>query len=127
MKNSKTHLYNVVWKKYVPVIRILLKKTTAEEQVFVINRIDFERAGIGRKAGYKFSASFVNGRPDLIFTENELVQSFIASLQEDEAIRQQLLQNNYTFSFGSNYQLRIKNDSLPKEDLPLLAEQAVDE
>jgi len=120
-------MYTHIWLKYLPIIRILLKKSTAGDQNLDLNRIDFERAGIGRKAGYKFSASFVNGRPDLIFTENELVQSFIASLQEDEAIRQHLSQNNYTFSFGSNYQLRIKNDSLPKEDLPLLAEQAVDE
>src|SRR5436190_19941704 len=127
MKNSKTHLYNVVWKKYVPVIRILLKKSAAEEQAFIINRIDFERAGIGRKAGYKFFVSFVNGKPDAIFTENELVQSFIAALQEDEAIRQQVLQNNYTFTLGSNYQFRIKNTSLPKEDQPLLEEEALDE
>src|SRR5215218_6820497 len=122
MKNSKTHLYNVVWKKYTPVIRILLKKSSAEEQVFVINRIDFERAGIGRKAGYKFSVSFINGKPDTIFAENELVQSFISAVQEDESIRQQLLQNNFTFTFGSNYQLRIKNISLPKETLPLVSQ-----
>ena len=38
-------MYNHIWKKYLPIIKILLKKSVAEEQVLALNRVDFERAG----------------------------------------------------------------------------------
>ena len=125
MKNSKSHLYQLVWQKYVPVIRILLKKSAVAEQAFTLNRTDFERAGIGRKAGYKFSISFIDSRPNLIFAGNEFVQSFILAVQDDQVIREHFQQNNYTFMFGSNYQLQIKNTS--KEELSLLSQEVLTE
>ena len=114
--NTKRYFYASIWNKYLPVIRILVKKSATGEQVFNMNRIDFERAGSSRKSGYKFSVNFVNGRPDTIFAGNELVQSLITALQEDDAIQQQLQKNDYTFSFTSKYQLQIKNNSQPGKD-----------
>ena len=37
-------MYTHIWKKYLPIIRILLKKSITESQVLDLNRIDFERA-----------------------------------------------------------------------------------
>ena len=51
-------MYNHIWKKYLPIIKILLKKSISEDQILDLNRIDFERAGTGRKAGYKFKIEF---------------------------------------------------------------------
>ena len=123
----KTNRYDSVWQKYIPVVRILLKKSAAEQQALLINRVDFERAGISRKSGYKFEVGFTNGKPDTIFIENELVQSFIAAIQNDETIHQHLLLNSYTFTFSTNYQLQIKNTGLLKEAIPVLADTAPEE
>jgi len=126
MNNSKRYFYASIWNKYMPIIRILLKKSAAGEQILSMNRIDFERAGSSRKSGYKFTINFTKSKPDTIFTENELVQSFVAALHEDEIIQQHLLKNDYTFTFTTKYQLQIKNNTLGQEiSLPQLAEEAV--
>src|SRR4249919_2532383 len=105
MTSNKRNFYDALWNKYLPVIRILLKKSAIEEQVFSMNRIDFERAGSSRKSGYKFTLNFTNSRPDTIFPENELVQAFVTALRDDEIIQQHLVKNNFTFTFTSKYQL----------------------
>ena len=89
-----------------------------------MNRIDFERAGGTRKSGYRFMVNYVNGRPDTLYSGNDLVQTFISALQNDEIINNHLSKNDYTFTFTSKYQLQIKNNSLQKtEESPALAEE----
>ena len=126
MTTNKRNFYDVLWNKYLPVIRILLKKSAIEEQGFNMNRVDFERAGSSRKSGYKFAINFTNGRPDTIFTENELVQAFVAALHDDETIQQHFAKNNYAFTFTSKYKLQIKNITLAEEPaLPALSEDTL--
>ena len=103
-------MYTHIWLKYLPIIKILMKRSASGDQNLDLNRIDFERAGYARKSGYKFTVSFINNKPDGIFAGNELVQAFISVLYEDAVIAQQLLNNNYTFIFSSNFSLTIKND-----------------
>ncbi len=55
-------MYVHVWNKYLPIIKILMKKSAGGDQTLNLNRIDFERAGTGRKAGYKFTINFVQGK-----------------------------------------------------------------
>ena len=45
-------MFTQTWKKYLPVIILLLKKTNAEQQVLSMNHTDFERAAGGRKIKY---------------------------------------------------------------------------
>lgn len=126
MNNIKHTFYVTVWNKYLSVIRILLKKSAATEQNLIMNRIDFERAGGSRKSGYKFVVNFVDGKPDALFSGNDLVQTFIASLLSDDVIHEHLLKYNYTFTFTSKYQLQIKNNSSSKQTkLPVLADEEI--
>lgn len=125
--NNKYNFYLSVWNKYLPIIRILLKRSATEDQVLDINRIDVERAGGTRKSGYRFMVNFVNGRPDALFSGNDIVQTFISVLQTDEIINNHLLKNDYTFTFTSKYQLQIKNNNSSKqtEEVPALEEETL--
>ncbi len=124
MNGNKYNFYIALWNKYLSVIRILLKKSASEEQVLMLNRIDFERIAGIRKSGYKFTVNFINGRPDALFSGNDLVQTFIAVLQTDEFISNCLSQNNYTFVFTTKYQLYIKNNGSTKQaESPILSEE----
>jgi hypothetical protein len=123
MNSGKYNLYLSVWTKYLSVIRILLKKSALEEQVLVLNRIDFERVAGIRKSGYKFTVNFIDGRPDALFSGNDLVQTFISVLQTDEVISSSLLKNNYRFTFTTKYQLSIKNNGLTTKQAELAVEE----
>ena len=106
-----------VWNKYLPAVRILLKKAATTEQVIGMNRSDFDRAAGTKKTGYRFSVNFIKDKPDAFFSGNDLVQAFIAALVDDAAIRTMLAESNYTFSFNSKYQLQIKNAGFEKQAL----------
>ncbi|MGN6212854.1 hypothetical protein [Parafilimonas sp.] len=113
--NNKQIAFAGVWNKYLPAIRILVKKAAAAEQVITLNQSDMERAVGIKKSGYRFSIDFVNGRPDLLYSNNEIAQALISVLTEDEVIREYLSGNNYTFSFNNKYQLQIKINLTQKE------------
>jgi len=109
--------FAAVWNKYMPAIRILLKKAAVTEQVLTMNRSDFERAAGIKKSGYRFVISFTKDKPTNLFSGNDIVQSFIRALLDDEATQARLSENDYTFSFSSKYHLQIKTTGLQKQDL----------
>jgi hypothetical protein len=102
-------MYNHIWKKYLPIINILMKKTAAEDQVLNLNRVDFERAGTGRKAGYKFTIEFTDGRVGNVISGSTLAMHLAAVIMEDDGARQILKDNNYEISLNTKFQLSIKN------------------
>ncbi len=104
-----------VWSRYMPAIRILIKKAITAEQVITINQSDVERAVGIKKSGYRFSIGFIKERPEGLHSNNDIAQGFITALTEDETIREYLRNNNYTFSFNSKYQLQIKASLVQKE------------
>ena len=124
MNSNRHHFFISVWNKYLSAIRILIKKSATQEQVLSINRVDLERAGATSKSGYRFTVNFINGRPNALFSGNDLVQTFISVLTSDEVINDHLLKSNYTFIFTSKYLLQIKNiSSKQAEELQVLTEQ----
>jgi len=110
-------MYTYIWKKYFPVIRILVKRSANAEQMLDLNRIDFERSGKGRKAVYKFNIEFINGKTTTILGDNQLTQTLVSLLMEDDITKELLLQNNYEFNLDTKFQLHIKNIKKLEENL----------
>jgi hypothetical protein len=106
-------MYNHIWKKYLPIIRILMKKSVSEEQVLDLNRIDFERAGTGRKAGYKFKIEFTDGKVGNVISGSTLAMHLAQVVLEDDAAREILNEHNFEVSLNTKFQLTIKN--IPKD------------
>ena len=104
-------MYNHIWKKYLPIIKILMKKSAAENQVLDLNRVDFERAGTGRKAGYKFTIEFTDGKVGNVISGSTLAMHLASVVLEDDGARQILQDNNYEVSLNTKFQLSIKNVS----------------
>lgn len=102
-------MYNHIWKKYLPIIKILLKKSVAEEQVLALNRVDFERAGTGRKAGYKFNIEFTDGKVGNVISGSPLAMHLAQVIMEDEGARQILSEHNFEVLLNTKFQLTIKN------------------
>jgi hypothetical protein len=108
-------MYTQIWSKYLPIIKILLKRTVNGDQVLDLNRIDFERAGSGRKAGYKFSIEFTKGRVANIISGSALASDLASVMLEDANIKPILLANHYIVSLNTKFQLSMKNVT-PKEE-----------
>ncbi len=104
-------MYTHIWKKYLPIIRILMKKSISEEQVLDLNRIDFERAGTGRKAGYKFKIEFSDGRVGNVISDSTLAMHLAQVILEDESAQEIINENDFVISLNTKFQLTVKNKS----------------
>lgn len=108
-------MYTNLWAKYLPVIRILLKKSLKEEQVFVMNTPDFERAGLKRKTGLKFFLVLKEGRLGNVIVDFPLAASLANVLQDDDAIQELLATNEFRVSLNTKYELTITHIPQPEE------------
>ena len=115
-------MYNHIWKKYLPFINIHLKKSAVEEQVLTLNRVDFERAGTGRKAGYKFTIQLTNGRVSNVISGSPLAMNLASVLLEDDNTKKIIKDKMYEISLNTKFQLSTKNITPPaqesQEDVP---------
>jgi hypothetical protein len=102
-------MYTQIWNKYLPVIRILLKKSASGDQLLSLNRDDFERAGTGRKAGYKFTIEFTDGKVSNVISGSELASQLAFAMLDDAATRQVLLGGQFQVILNTKFQLTIKN------------------
>jgi hypothetical protein len=110
-------MYTNLWIKYLPVFRILLKKSLKEEQVFQMNVPDFERAGLKRKTGLKFLLKLKAGRPGNVIVDFPLASSLATVLMEDAAIQDLLAANEFNFSLNTKYELTITHVPQPEPAL----------
>lgn len=97
----------------MPFINIHLKKSAAEDQVLTLNRVDFERAGTGRKAGYKFTIQLTNGRVSNVISGSPLAMNLAEVLLEDENTKKIIKNNVYEISLNTKFQLTTKNITPP--------------
>src|SRR5664279_1197468 len=111
-----------------------MKKSAAEDQVLDLNRVDFERAGTGRKAGYKFIIEFTDGKVGNVISGSTLAMHLASVIMEDESAKQILRENNYEVSLNTKFQLSIKNTTIapvsqptPKKKGKEAAKEAKDE
>ena len=114
-------MYTQVWSKYLPIIKILMKRSPNGEQTLDMNRIDFERAGSGRKAGYKFTIEFRKGRVANLISSSQLASNLATLLLLDPVIKEILQKDDFNVSLNTKFQLHIKNLT-PKEVLEPLGE-----
>ncbi len=98
-----------------------MKKSSAGSQTLDLNRIDFERAGSGRKAGYKFTIEFVQGRVSNIISGSPLASDLATVLLNDPASKVILATNEINISLNTKFQLSFVNKH------PVLSEQKQEE
>ena len=116
-------MYKHVWNKYLPVIRILMKRSVAGVQKLALNRTDFERVSRGRKAYPTFHIELEKGKVTTL-SPSVPAKELAASLLEDETTRALLRQDNYKFTLKSDLELVITNLT-PSAKEPSESEQQV--
>lgn len=103
-------MFSQVWKKYLPVIIILVKRSASGDQVLDMNHTDFTRAAGGRKVKFSFNVLQINkGRINTLIKHSPFAKEFAVILQEDDAARKVIKEMNLEFSVNNNLQLTIRN------------------
>jgi len=100
--------YLQTWKKYVPVIRLYLKKSMTEDQQLKLNITDFESAGDRGKSGYTFNLQMENGKPTNNISGSAVARDLYELLKADESIKAFLQDKSVKISVGKSFILTIK-------------------
>jgi len=108
-------MYANVWSKYLPIIRIVMKRSLVAEQVLALNAPDFERAGMKRKSGYKFSFGLKNGKLKNVIIDLPLASSLASVLMEDKAVNELIQSNEFYISLSPKSELTIRHIPHPAE------------
>jgi DNA-binding transcriptional regulator YbjK len=109
-------MYTIVWKKYLPVIKILMKKATAGDQQLSLNKTDFEKDKMSRKTNVRFTFKMVNAIAQNASAVPPLGRELTSVLQEDSTAIGILQHNEYTFSMNSRYELAIHREPKAKPE-----------
>jgi hypothetical protein len=102
-------MYTAVWNKYLPIIRIVLKRSLSAEQMLALNVPDFQRAGMTRKVGYKFLLKIKDGKLSNVIVDFPLAASLAATLVEDPALQKIFEGNEFHISLNPKFELTIKH------------------
>jgi hypothetical protein len=100
--------YLTTWNRYIPVIRLHLKRSLNEEQSFKLNITDFESAGDRGKSGYTFNLTMDNGKVTNNISGSAVARDLYEALKADEAIKAFLQDRSVKISVGKSFLLSIK-------------------
>ena len=104
--------YLTTWKRYIPVIRLHLKKSLVEEQQFKLNITDFESAGDRGKSGYTFNIALENGKVTNNISGSAVARDLFEAMKADEAIVALLQHKSVKISVGKSFMLSIKTSHI---------------
>lgn len=103
-------MFSQIWKKYLPVIAILIKRSASADQSLHMNQTDFKRASGGRKIRYSFNNLQLNkGRILNSQEHSSLAKDFAQVLLETEPTRGLLRNVHIEFAMSNDFQLTIIN------------------
>src|SRR5687767_5155762 len=109
-------MFSQAWNKYLPVIRILMKRSVTGPQKLDTNRTDFERAAGGRKLKFTFSTvTLTRGRVQAHTPPPPVARDLVLVLQQDAITRELIRNQEFEFNMDSLFQLTIKNITPPVE------------
>ena len=104
------YMFTQIWKKYLPVIILLMKRSVNGEQVLDMNYTDFEKASGGKKIKLNFSnVTLSNGRIDVDSKFPALVNEFILVLKQNQQAELLMRHKSFEFAMNSDFQLIIRN------------------
>lgn len=108
-------MYTNVWAKYLPIIRIVLKRSLTSDQTLALNIPDFERAGMTRKSGYKFNIQLKNGRLGDVIIDFPLAASLANTLLDDAVVKELIATREFHISMSPKFELSIKH--IPQQEV----------
>jgi len=101
-------MYSAIWKKYLSVTRILLKRAAQEDQTLQLNVSDFEKTGPQKKTGFNFTLRFIKGRVDDLAGLSNTAKELAGLLQQDPQINELLQKAEYHLTMSSKFVMTIK-------------------
>jgi len=103
--------YVFLWKDYLPIIRLLLKKVERENQEFTVDEFKFQRIGMRGKAGYGFNIVLVNGKNENNIKGVAVARDLLFAIKENPELYAWLKTQSVKIWMGKDFKLHL--DKIP--------------
>ena len=103
----ETNLYYPLWKRYLPVFAIQLKKALTEEQEINFTQSDFHQLGNRNKSDYGFSLEVDNTKVKNNISGSAVARDLYEVLMSDVKVKELLQGKHFKISMGKAYILKI--------------------
>ena len=103
----QVNLYYPLWKRYLPVFAIQLKKAITEDQEINFTKSDLHSLGNRNKADYSFSLEMENGKVKNNISGSAVARDLYDVLISDARVKDLLQGNHFKLSLGKAYILKI--------------------
>jgi hypothetical protein len=98
-----------LWTKYLPVIRILLKKSMVEEQQVAVGKLELQIIDNRKNANYSFNLDIVKGKNENTIGSTAIGKDLFAVLNQDAAVKSFMSENNISIKMTRGAQLTLKS------------------
>lgn len=97
-----------LWTKYLPVIRILLKKSIVEEQQVTVGKLELQIIDNRKNANYSFNLEINKGKSENTIGSSAIGKDLFAILNQDAIVKSFMSENNITIKMTRSAQLTMK-------------------
>ena len=104
----KKDLYIDHWKKYLPVIKILLKKISNGKQELKLFKHEFEACGDRPKSGFDFNLEFKTGKVSNDISGSAVARNLATVLQGSSDRMEVLKDKQFKMSFDEQFILHLQ-------------------
>ncbi|MER3498554.1 MAG: hypothetical protein C4308_07925 [Chitinophagaceae bacterium] len=111
-------MFTQTWRKYLPVIKLFLKRSQKADQVVEMNSTDFLKAAGGKKVKFTFSFKLTHGKILHVETAPAIGRELVDVMLEEKQTEEFLKKSIVEFTLKNNFQLGIKNLT-PAEEIPV--------
>lgn len=100
-------MFRRIWEKYLPVLRILMKKAENEAQTLELNKLDFDVPGLS-KAKTKFKLELQSGNVANVIHDSPVAVELAHLLMDDDQTSEILKDRHYVITVNSGLLMKIK-------------------
>jgi hypothetical protein len=104
--------YLPFWGKFISVIKILLKRSIAGDQVFEMSKGEFEAIGNREKSGYSFNLEIINGRVSNDLGGSAIARDLFQVLSDNEDVKKWLKGKSVKINMGNKFSLTLQSTQL---------------
>jgi hypothetical protein len=109
-------MYLQAWRKYLPVIMILIKRSAQSPQTLAMDMNDFVKSSGGKKLKLGFVGFSLNkGRMTINPTHPQIAKDLVMLLQESDQGKSLLLSRSLLFSMSNECTLQISDTAIVQE------------
>lgn len=100
--------YLALWTKYLPAIRILLKKSVVEEQQMAVGKLELQSIDTRKNSNFSFNMAISHGKIENSMSVHAMGKDLFSVLSGDAVVRTFLQDKNISIEMSKSTMLKIR-------------------